>query len=115
ADARRLELHRLTVELGEQPADRPREPVTARDPDHRLAEREPLDGVAESLCEGWAGDVDVQEAVLLLELVRRHAVSAGEALACLRGCADLRPLQPAGTRGVGQVLDEERQAPRPDE
>ena len=117
---------RLAVELRAEPADRPREAQPAARPAHRLREREPAHDRGEPLRQRprrarRPRTRRPDEAVAPLELVGRDAVAAREALGRLRRRASSsKAMRSAGPgallvgRALGQVVDDEREPPRPD-
>ena len=119
ADACHLELDRLGVELGEQPAQGPREAQAAGVPGHRLAEGEAAHDLGQQrrqhLAHRLARHLDAEAAVALDQVGRQLAVLAREARDRLLVHRRRRALDPGVGGALGQALDDDRQPPRPDE
>ena len=113
-----VDLQRLPVELGAQPADGPREAEPVLLPDHRLAEGQSLDDrrelLGQRLRDRPARDDDAEKAVAHHEVLHGDALLAGEPR---RRCVPQvlrRALHPAVGLVFGNLGHEQREAPRTD-
>ena len=102
------------VEPGAEPAHRTREPKPVGLPLHRLRERKRIEHRRKPLGQRLAGHLDAEEAVALLELVDRHAVTLREAGGGLVPERERRALDPLRRRLTRDVVDDHREPAWPD-